>query len=97
MSTNTSTYPPSTNTSTSSILPSSVRKHFSSPLFSVKITTSAYPIPCICQIDQICDWFEALANILHWNIRKPQLSLDADQEDQCDEQVLTENDGKKES
>lgn len=45
--------------------------------FSVRITTSVYPVPVICRIDQLGDWFESLANILHWNLRKSQLSLDS--------------------
>lgn len=57
--------------------------------FSVKITTSVYPVPCICRFDQLGDWFQSLADILHWNIRKPQLSLDTDKEIQRDEQVQT--------
>ena len=40
--------------------------------FSVRITTSTYPVPCVCNQDQISDWFEGLAECLHWNVRKPQ-------------------------
>ncbi|CAF1151608.1 unnamed protein product [Adineta ricciae] len=47
---------------------------------SVRITTSVYPIPSISRFDQLGDWFESLANILHWNLRKPQSSLDTDQD-----------------
>ena len=49
-------------------------------MFSVRITTSIYPIPSISRFDQLGDWFESLANILHWNLRKPQSSLDTDQD-----------------
>lgn len=45
---------------------------------SVRITTSVYPVPSICRFDQLGDWFESLADILHWNLRKTQLSLDHD-------------------
>lgn len=58
----------------------------------MKITTSVYPVPCICRFDQVGDWFQSLADILHWNIRKPQLNLDTDQDTQRDEQVQTQND-----
>ncbi|CAF0872632.1 unnamed protein product [Adineta ricciae] len=43
---------------------------------SVRITTSVYPVPSICRFDQLGDWFESLADILHWNLRKTQLSFD---------------------
>ncbi|CAF4984871.1 unnamed protein product, partial [Rotaria sp. Silwood1] len=58
----------------------------------VKITTSVYPVPCICRFDQLGDWFQSLADILHWNIRKPQLNLDVDQEIQLDEHMPTQDD-----
>ncbi|CAF0817099.1 unnamed protein product [Rotaria sp. Silwood1] len=58
----------------------------------VKITTSVYPVPCICRFDQLGDWFQSLADILHWNIRKPQLNLDIDQELQLDEHMHTQDD-----
>ena len=45
---------------------------------SVRITTSVYPVPSICRFDQLGDWFESLADILHWNLRKTQLSFDHD-------------------
>ena len=41
--------------------------------FSVHITTSVYPVPSICRFDQLGDWFESLADILHWNLRKSQI------------------------
>lgn len=37
---------------------------------------SIYPIPSICAQDQITDWFESLAECLHWNVRKKQKQLD---------------------
>ncbi len=52
----------------------------------MRITTSVYPVPAICRFDQLGDWFESLADILHWNLRKTQLSLDLDQSHQSDEQ-----------
>ncbi|CAF4075427.1 unnamed protein product, partial [Rotaria sordida] len=42
---------------------------------SVHITTSVYPVPSICRFDQLGDWFESLADILHWNLRKAQGGL----------------------
>ena len=59
---------------------------------SLRVTTSIYPIPSICaQVnqnnqndlnlksclqDQITDWFDSLAECLHWNVRKKQRTLD---------------------
>ncbi|KAL3861986.1 hypothetical protein ACJMK2_007992 [Sinanodonta woodiana] len=43
---------------------------------SVRITTAQYPLPAVCAKDQIVDWFNRLAECLHWNIRKPQHQLD---------------------
>lgn len=43
---------------------------------SLRVTTSIYPVPSICAQDQISDWFDSLAECLHWNVRKPQKSLD---------------------
>lgn len=40
--------------------------------FSVRITTAQYPVPSVCAKDQMDDWFESLAECLHWNVRKPQ-------------------------
>lgn len=59
--------------------------------FSIKITTSVYPIPSICRFDQLGDWFESLADILHWNLREPQLSLVADRPDRARDYSPTEN------
>ncbi|XP_055342708.1 NAD kinase-like [Paramacrobiotus metropolitanus] len=41
----------------------------------LKVTTSIYPLPSVCQTDQIQDWFTGLAGCLHWNVRKPQKPL----------------------
>merc|ERR1712241_1469086 len=45
---------------------------------SLRVTTSIYPIPSICSQDQISDWFDSLAECLHWNVRKKQKTLDED-------------------
>ncbi|KAJ8320288.1 hypothetical protein KUTeg_001875 [Tegillarca granosa] len=39
---------------------------------SVLVTMAQYPVPSICAKDQIDDWFDSLAECLHWNVRKPQ-------------------------
>ncbi|XP_050522732.1 NAD kinase-like isoform X2 [Daktulosphaira vitifoliae] len=39
---------------------------------SLRVTTSIYPVPSICAQDQISDWFDSLAECLHWNVRKRQ-------------------------
>ncbi|XP_060603406.1 NAD kinase-like isoform X2 [Ruditapes philippinarum] len=44
---------------------------------SVRITTAQFPLPAVCAKDQIEDWFDRLAECLHWNVRKPQRSLDS--------------------
>ncbi|XP_037313161.2 NAD kinase b isoform X1 [Pungitius pungitius] len=41
----------------------------------IKITTSCYPVPSICCHDLVYDWFESLAQCLHWNVRKRQERL----------------------
>lgn len=41
----------------------------------IKITTSCYPVPSICCHDLVYDWFESLAECLHWNVRKKQIRL----------------------
>uniref|UniRef100_A0A674M8L8 NAD(+) kinase n=1 Tax=Takifugu rubripes TaxID=31033 RepID=A0A674M8L8_TAKRU len=41
----------------------------------IKITTSCYPVPSICCHDLVYDWFESLAECLHWNVRKRQARL----------------------
>ncbi|CAG0896036.1 unnamed protein product [Darwinula stevensoni] len=43
---------------------------------SLRVTTSIYPVPSICSQDQIADWFESLAECLHWNLRKKQRHFD---------------------
>ncbi|XP_023328331.1 NAD kinase isoform X6 [Eurytemora carolleeae] len=43
---------------------------------SLRVNTSIYPIPSICSQDQISDWFDSLAECLHWNVRKKQKHLD---------------------
>ncbi|KAF5291392.1 hypothetical protein FQR65_LT01702 [Abscondita terminalis] len=43
---------------------------------SLRVTTSIYPVPSICSQDQISDWFDFLAECLHWNVRKRQKHLD---------------------
>ncbi len=55
--------------------------------FSVRITTSVYPVPAICRFDQLGDWFESLADILHWNLRKSQLNFDTNPLIQNNEQI----------
>ncbi|XP_077509747.1 NAD kinase-like isoform X1 [Amblyomma americanum] len=42
---------------------------------SLRVTTSIYPVPSICAQDQISDWFDSLAECLHWNMRKKQRQL----------------------
>lgn len=43
---------------------------------SLRVTTSKYPVPSICAQDQISDWFDSLAECLHWNVRKRQKHLE---------------------
>lgn len=43
---------------------------------SLRVTTSIYPVPSICSQDQISDWFDSLAECLHWNVRKKQRHFD---------------------
>ncbi|XP_071945487.1 NAD kinase-like isoform X2 [Antedon mediterranea] len=40
--------------------------------WAVRITTSIYPVACVCRRDQISDWFDSLAECLHWNVRQRQ-------------------------
>jgi len=42
----------------------------------LRVTTSIYPVPSICSEDQISDWFDSLAECLHWNVRKKQRQFD---------------------
>ena len=51
---------------------------------SIKITTSCYPLPSICCHDLVYDWFESLAQCLHWNVRKRQARLADDLSDNSD-------------
>ncbi|XP_021471926.2 NAD kinase isoform X1 [Oncorhynchus mykiss] len=39
---------------------------------NITITTSCFPVPSICFQDPVNDWFESLAQCLHWNVRKKQ-------------------------
>ncbi|XP_060851120.1 NAD kinase-like isoform X4 [Rhopalosiphum padi] len=39
---------------------------------SLRVTTSIFSLPSICAQDQISDWFDSLAECLHWNVRKRQ-------------------------
>ncbi|CAL9703602.1 unnamed protein product [Knipowitschia caucasica] len=50
---------------------------------SISITTSCFPVPSVCFRDPVIDWFESLAQCLHWNVRKRQnyLSADDDEDD----------------
>ncbi|KAM6982198.1 NAD kinase isoform 2-T2 [Tautogolabrus adspersus] len=45
---------------------------------SITITTSCFPVPSICFRDPVNDWFESLAQCLHWNVRKKQNYLEED-------------------
>lgn len=36
----------------------------------LRVTTSVYPIPCISHQDHLSDWFNSLAECLHWNKRE---------------------------
>lgn len=46
---------------------------------SVRITTAQYPVPSICAKNQMDDWFDSLAECLHWNVRKQQKPLSSTQ------------------
>lgn len=48
---------------------------------SITITTSCFPVPSICFRDPMNDWFESLAQCLHWNVRKKQSYLSSEEED----------------
>lgn len=52
---------------------------------SISITTSCYPLPSICVRDPVSDWFESLAQCLHWNVRKKQAHFPEDEEDADEE------------
>lgn len=42
----------------------------------LRVTTSVHPVPSVARNDQLQDWFDSLADCLHWNVRQPQKSLD---------------------
>ncbi|XP_053546338.1 NAD kinase [Bombina bombina] len=48
---------------------------------SIIITTSCYPVPSISFRDPINDWFDSLAECLHWNVRKKQNHFTAEEEE----------------
>ncbi|XP_056651996.1 NAD kinase isoform X3 [Monodelphis domestica] len=48
---------------------------------SISITTSCYPLPSICFRDPVSDWFESLAECLHWNVRKKQNHFTGEEEE----------------
>uniref|UniRef100_A0A8C5MZ92 NAD(+) kinase n=1 Tax=Leptobrachium leishanense TaxID=445787 RepID=A0A8C5MZ92_9ANUR len=48
---------------------------------SISITTSCYPVPSICFRDPVNDWFDSLAECLHWNVRKKQNNFTSDEEE----------------
>ncbi|KAM6978000.1 NAD kinase [Aplochiton taeniatus] len=48
---------------------------------SITITTSCFPVPSICFRDPVNDWFQSLAQCLHWNVRKKQNYLSSEEDD----------------
>ncbi|XP_042806534.1 NAD kinase isoform X1 [Panthera leo] len=52
---------------------------------SISITTSCYPLPSICVRDPVSDWFESLAQCLHWNVRKKQAYFEEEEEEEDEE------------
>ncbi|KAJ8257608.1 hypothetical protein GJAV_G00187630 [Gymnothorax javanicus] len=48
---------------------------------SITITTSCFPVPSISFRDPVNDWFESLAQCLHWNVRKKQNYLSSEEEE----------------
>ncbi|XP_051913337.1 NAD kinase isoform X1 [Hippocampus zosterae] len=48
---------------------------------SISITTSCFPVPCICFRNPVNDWFESLAQCLHWNVRKKQNHLSSEDDE----------------
>jgi NAD+ kinase len=42
---------------------------------SLRICSSAIPVPTVCLEDQSSDWFNALETCLHWNKREVQKSF----------------------
>ncbi|KAE8592902.1 hypothetical protein XENTR_v10018912 [Xenopus tropicalis] len=51
---------------------------------SISITTSCYPVPSICFRDPVNDWFDSLAECLHWNVRKKQNHFTEEEEEDGD-------------
>ncbi|XP_037684725.1 NAD kinase isoform X2 [Choloepus didactylus] len=51
---------------------------------SISITTSCYPLPSICVREPVSDWFESLAQCLHWNVRKKQSHFPEDEDTDVD-------------
>ncbi|XP_023555223.1 NAD kinase [Octodon degus] len=49
---------------------------------SITITTSCYPLPSICVRNPVSDWFESLAQCLHWNVRKKQAHFKEEEEEE---------------
>ena len=43
----------------------------------VTVVTSSCPVPSINNTGHVTDWFDSLAECLHWNVRKEQKALDA--------------------
>ena len=43
--------------------------------FSVTVNTSTCPVPSINNTGHVTDWFDSLAECLHWNVRKEQKKL----------------------
>ncbi|XP_058408659.1 NAD kinase isoform X1 [Diceros bicornis minor] len=56
---------------------------------SISITTSCYPLPSICVRDPVSDWFESLAQCLHWNVRKKQAHFPEEEEEAEEVQACT--------
>ena len=44
-------------------------------LHSVVVTTSPWPVPTVNNTGHVTDWFDSLAECLHWNVRKKQKQL----------------------
>jgi NAD+ kinase len=42
----------------------------------VEIHQSRYPLPTVCHSDEIRDWFDAVSNVLQWNVRARQKPLE---------------------
>ena len=49
----------------------------------------------ICRFDQLADWFESLADILHWNLRKPQSKLTNEQRNPNDDDLFNSSEDTK--